>query len=287
MGSVWAGSAWPGCSGAICSQPKRNFGLVHWTGHGSPTWGGNAIDVSTPGNYTESLDDTHPAFAISQTCSNLDPTFADNIGAVLLRKGAIGVLGATRISWPDENNWHPTPYSTHSGNSDVTYGFIDELVASGLAAGAALSQVRTHLAGVISGCTDHDSRFDQAGQLLLFSFYGDPTIGLANQTNPSVVTLPSDTPTNVALTAGQTKTFFADNWPGKGNPYWTANVVLSISSLTGQPIPSGTARVNGVAYPFGGGLKYYQVLDVPDKGPYTIEISATAATTIQIDLGNR
>jgi hypothetical protein len=99
----------------------------------------------------------------------------------------------------------------------------------------------------------------------LFTLLGDPTIGIDNvQTNPGTILLPSDTPTNVVLAAGASKTLYADNWPSKGNLWWTANVVLAINSLGGKPIPSGTVWVNGVSYPIGGNNSYYQEINIPD-----------------------
>ncbi|MBN1608340.1 MAG: fibronectin type III domain-containing protein [Polyangiaceae bacterium] len=102
---------------------------------------------------------------------------------------------------------------------------------------------------------------------------------------PSV--LPSDVPTNVALAPQETVTLYADNWPSKDNPYWTANVVLSVNSISGWVIPPATAVVNGVSYPFGGNYQYYEVIDIPDEGPYTIAITSTSAVTLQVQLGNR
>jgi hypothetical protein len=290
MGSVWAGSAWSGCSGAICSQPRKRFGLVHWTGHGGATSAGDIIDVAASNDYSPYLDDTHPAFVVSQSCSSSDPREPNNIGAVLLRNGAIGFLGGAVGTWPAMNSWQPLPdlYSTKAGNTDVTYGFIKELVVSGLPAGQALSALRSHLAGVIAGVVGDDYlQRDYAAQLLLFTLYGDPTLGMANTTNPGVVTLPPTTPVNVSLTPGQTKVLYADDWPSKGNPNWTANIVLSVNSLTGKPIPNGTIWVNGVSYSIGGNGQYYQELNIADQGPYTIEVSASVVTTLQLVLGNR
>lgn len=292
MGSAWAGSAWSGCSGSVCGT-KHNFGLVSWATHGSPYSAQNLLDIATIGDYTESLDDEHPAFVASQSCSNISRidglSSRFNVGEALLRKGAIGFVGSTEVSYQgnDYNFFFPSLYTNTVGNVDVIYGFIQELVASGLPAGEAMRAMHENRGLVTAAETVPGTKRFYAAQLLMFNYYGDPTIGYQNAANPKVVSLPSDTPTNVTLGANESATLFADNWPSKGNPNWTANVVLSVNSLTGKPIPAGTVWVNGKAYTIGGGQKYYQELDIADKGPYTIEISVAAATTIQVTLGNR
>lgn len=287
VGSVWARGAWAGCQGGICSQPKENFGVVFWSAHGGDTGASNVIELTNPAyDYSEELDDTHPAFTVTLSCRNSVPFNSNNLGSALLNNGSIAVLGASRYAWPGGADW-ADPYVDTAASTDVGFGFVMELIAGGMPAGEALSAVRTYLwENVISLMPNTDGlKLGWMGQQMLFNLYGDPTIGLKNVQNSSVVTLPSDTPTNVTVDAGETVTLFADNWPSKGNPWWTANVVLAVNSLSGRPAPSGTIRVNGVAYSFGG--SYYQEINISDKGPYTIEISASAAASLQITLGNR
>jgi len=45
--------------------------------------------------------------------------------------------------------------------------------------------------------------------------------------------------------------------------------------------------VNGVSYSIGGTALYFQVVDIPNAGPYTITITISAADTVQIALTNR
>jgi hypothetical protein len=73
-------------------------------------------------------------------------------------------------------------------------------------------------------------------------------------------------------------TLYADNWPSKGNPYWTANIVIALTTLDGHPIPDGNLWVNGTAYPVGGNNLYYQTVDVPNTGPYTVQVVLGAAS---------
>jgi hypothetical protein len=294
VGSAWAGSAWPGCSGAICSQPKMNFGVVTWAAHGSHHNSSNIIDVNGATQYAAYLDDAHPAFVASQSCENAHPdtdgmTPDDNVAAALLRKGAIGFLGATRTSWEGFFNHYDltTLYaSTGVGNVDVVYGFVKGLVDSKLTGGQAMKAMLINRGAALAGVSDLHTRRSMANQIYMFNYFGDPTIGLENPGSSTVIPLPPYTPTNVTLTANQTKTFYADNWPSKGNPNWTADIVLTINSLSGSPIPKGTVWVNGVSYSYGGNGLYYQVLNIADKGPYTIDISSSTSANLQLTLNN-
>jgi hypothetical protein len=187
MGSVWAGGAWSGCQGAACTSPKKNFGVALWAAHGGPTGAVNTIEVSWTTDYSKSLDDQHPSFTVAQSCHNANPYYSNNVGATLMKNGAIAFLGATRVSWPDgDGSPVPNPYTTTVGENDVTYGFLTELIANNLAAGRAMSAVRVHSSGLVSACADWHRKMDWAAQLLLFNLYGDPTVGLL----PSAPKLP-------------------------------------------------------------------------------------------------
>jgi hypothetical protein len=285
VGSVWAGNVWSGCQGTICSSPKQNFGLVFWAAHGWPQGASDIIDSSS---YVSSLDDLHPAFTVQQSCSNSSPYSSDNISTALLTNGAIASLGATRISWPDGDLTHP--YQNSAGENDVSYGYILEMISNGFTAGQALSNVRGHLSGVVSGIPNSNwhLKMDYAAQLLLFNLYGDPSIGFTNPAgNPSVIPLGSQVPKAIGVTANTPVTLYADNWPSKGSPYWTANIVIALTTLDGHPIPAGKLIVNGTSYPVGGNFVWYQAIDVPDSGPYTIQVVLGAPSQILITLQNQ
>jgi hypothetical protein len=42
-----------------------------------------------------------------------------------------------------------------------------------------------------------------------------------------------------------------------------------------------------VSHAFGGNKQYYEFIDIPDQGPYTIVISSTSTANLQIHLANR
>jgi hypothetical protein len=166
VGSAWAGNAWSKCQGALCSSPKKNFGLVYWATHGSPQSASEIIDTNS---YVSSLDDLHPAFTVQQSCNNSDPYYSDNISSALLQNGAIASLGASRISWPDGDN-NP-PYKNSAGENDVVYGYMFEMITNGYSAGQALSNVRMNLNGVVAAVplTNWWLKEEYAAQLLLFN----------------------------------------------------------------------------------------------------------------------
>jgi hypothetical protein len=77
------------------------FAFVDWAGHGSAyasyimySTGEAFVSTSTCPN----LNDDHPAIVFADACSNSD-TDADNIGQEMLKQGAVGFLGATKVAY--------------------------------------------------------------------------------------------------------------------------------------------------------------------------------------------
>ena len=86
------------------------YAFVDWAGHGSPTAcyeyypSQPFVDTDTC-NY---LNDNYPAIVFADACSNSD-TDDDNIGQMMIKQGAIGFLGATKVAygkpgWTDPNS---------------------------------------------------------------------------------------------------------------------------------------------------------------------------------------
>lgn len=73
----------------------NHYGVVYYNTHG---WGQGASDVITSAQCSQ-LDDTHPAFVFSKACSTAYPEASDNLCAMLVHNGAVGVVGATRVSY--------------------------------------------------------------------------------------------------------------------------------------------------------------------------------------------
>jgi hypothetical protein len=80
------------------SQGKYAF--VNWAGHGSPvsshiyhSGGGPFVSTST----CPLLNDDYPSIIFANACSNSD-TDEDNLGQMMLKQGAVGFVGATKVA---------------------------------------------------------------------------------------------------------------------------------------------------------------------------------------------
>jgi hypothetical protein len=86
---------------------EGTYAFVDWAGHGSPTACYEYypqqpfVDTDT----CNDLNDEYPAIIFADACSNSD-TDDDNIGQMMLKQGAIGFLGATKVAYgmPAWNN---------------------------------------------------------------------------------------------------------------------------------------------------------------------------------------
>ena len=78
-----------------------SYAFVNWAGHGSPTSAhvmyskGSAFVDSNTCNY---LNDDYPAIIFADACSNSDTDYL-NIGQAMLKQGAVGFLGATKVAY--------------------------------------------------------------------------------------------------------------------------------------------------------------------------------------------
>jgi len=110
-----------------------SYAFVNWAGHGSPTSchvmyskGSAFVDTDTC-NY---LNDDYPSIVFADACSNSD-TDDDNIGQMMLKQGAVGFLGATKVAYgmPGWNN----PYSGSSQSMDYffTIGCTEGILTMG------------------------------------------------------------------------------------------------------------------------------------------------------------
>jgi len=108
------------------------FAFVDWAGHGSPTacyeyYPSQAFVDTDTCNY---LNDDYPSIVFADACSNSD-TDDDNIGQMMLKQGAVGFLGATKVAYgmPGWNN----PYSGSSQSMDYffTIGCTEGILTMG------------------------------------------------------------------------------------------------------------------------------------------------------------
>jgi hypothetical protein len=110
-----------------------SYAFVNYAGHGSPTSchimyskGSAFVDTDTC-NY---LNDDYPAIVFADACSNSD-TDHDNIGQMLLKQGAVGFLGATKVAY-GKHAWDD-PYDGSSQSLDYffTTGCTEGILTQG------------------------------------------------------------------------------------------------------------------------------------------------------------
>jgi hypothetical protein len=87
-------------SNVMAVWPTGQYAFVNWAGHGSPT-SCHIAGLGAPAFISSSdcpqLDDNHPAIIFADACSNSD-THSLNIGQAMLKEGAVGFVGATRVA---------------------------------------------------------------------------------------------------------------------------------------------------------------------------------------------
>lgn len=92
-----------------------SFAFVDWAGHGSPT-ACYRYHPSTPFVDTATcnyLNDDYPAIIFADACSNSDTDYL-NIGQAMMKQGAIGFLGATKVAYGMPGWDHPNDGSSQS-----------------------------------------------------------------------------------------------------------------------------------------------------------------------------
>ncbi len=88
-------------SNVVSVWSSGTFAFVDWAGHGSPTschvWYSKGSAFVT-NNTCPNLNDDYPAIVFADACSNSDTDYL-NIGQAMLRQGAVGFVGATKVAF--------------------------------------------------------------------------------------------------------------------------------------------------------------------------------------------
>jgi hypothetical protein len=159
-------------------------GFVSWLTHGS---GRGAQAVMLQGN-ARSLPDDKPFFTFQASCYNGQPTTIDNLAYELLKNGAIGTIGAATIS---HGPGSPMPsLRDDAGNAGMAYNFAERLIAQGMSAGEALTDLRRTV--------DVSNRWWYWKNYLTFNLWGDPSIGIGSHAQA-----PEPTPGDAGVDGGQ------------------------------------------------------------------------------------
>ncbi|MBN2055681.1 hypothetical protein JW905_12200, partial [bacterium] len=96
--------------------PNGTYAFVNWAGHGS-YYGCYIMGAGAP-SFVESsdcslLDDEYPAIIFADACSNSDTDYV-NIGAAMLKRGAVGFVGATKVAYGSGGWSQPSDGSSQS-----------------------------------------------------------------------------------------------------------------------------------------------------------------------------
>lgn len=150
----------------------NDYGIMCWSGHGSPTVAQAGYSGCFDGwffqsNDCSSLDNNHPSFTYHASCSNGYPEESNNIQYSLLKQGGISTVAATRQSW-----YAGIDYNYIAGTNSIFgigYEYISRLTQD-LPGGDALAQVKLNNPLPV-GNGWLQNFYD-------FNLYGDPSVGL-------------------------------------------------------------------------------------------------------------
>ena len=152
------------------------FGIVGWWGHGSATstsvgcsgcWDGTLFNNV----QTSALDDNHPSFTYQCSCTNAYPENSNNLAYAILKRGGIGSVSATRVSWFNTGVGYGD-FDGSSTNSGIGYEYVDRLTQE-LKAGESLYVAKLSVVPDIWANTRLMNQYD-------FNLYGDPSTGLGS-----------------------------------------------------------------------------------------------------------
>ena len=112
------------------------YAFVNWAGHGSPT-SSHIYGIGAPAFIAASdcplLNDSYPAIIFADACSNSDTDYL-NIGQAMLKQGAVGFVGATKVAY-GQPGWSG-PYSGSTQSLD--YYFTTAVTSGDYTQGEAL-----------------------------------------------------------------------------------------------------------------------------------------------------
>ena len=125
------------------------YGINCWWAHGSATsasvgYSPNHWDNTLfRSSYCSSLDDDHPAFTYQCSCTNGQPETSNNLQYSILKKGGIGTVSATRLSWFNTGVGYGQ-FNGSTTNSGIGYEYVKRLTQN-MDDGIALYQTKSSM----------------------------------------------------------------------------------------------------------------------------------------------
>ncbi len=185
---------------------SQQFGLVCWTGHGSPVGVVRTVWGASPGGSTapdkEELSqpklihssdfrqtDVKWGIVLAASCSTSNPKILYNLGASVLRAGCASYIGSTGVAWGPSYWREPKD----GGMDTILYLFSKNIVKPGTTTGEALDYALYEFGDKYFWGDVEDP--PEASQMNIFNFnlYGDPAVTLirGDETPRIVVKEPS------------------------------------------------------------------------------------------------
>jgi len=205
------------------SWSNGSFCFVNWAGHGSP-WSshimGHGSEAYIETSDCSQLNDDYPAIIWADSCSNSD-TDENNLGREMLKRGAVGFVGATKVAL-GSGGWND-PYDGSSQSCD--YWFTTKVTSGEMTQGEA------HQYSLRQNYTNGLWYYDKY-EVFEWTLWGNPDLGLGEvaTTAGNLVIGPGpggDNPTEVRvydsadIAAGPT-----DSWSAYGVDRYGVNVAL-------------------------------------------------------------
>ncbi|HOO96250.1 MAG TPA: C25 family cysteine peptidase [Caldisericia bacterium] len=232
----------PVSDSTLSSRFPENFGLVCWTGHGSPERVVRTIWYEKPGGVSapEEKNLKQPklihssdvksstlrwGIVMAASCSTSNPRREYNLGAACLAAGAVGYVGSTGVAW-GPSYWRTVD---DGGMNTVYYLFAKNISQTGTTTGEAMANsLYEYAKDYFWGDTEDPP---EASQMNIFNYnlYGDPAVTLVRGDQsprlvvdePSTYSYPGGTAVWEGKVTGEIGTSFkAQVIPGQMDMAW-------------------------------------------------------------------
>ncbi len=182
----------------VTNEFSKGYGLVNWNAHGLSTatyrlyWqddDGDGVpesrEIASPyfisTGKIEQFNDDKPAIVFSCSCENAHPEWK-NLGAELLKQGAVSFIGASRNAWGTVG-WRSVK---DGGCTSLDYLFTDHLISNEKSVGPALYDAKYEF------FTEYDTwGWTNYQNLYAFNLYGDPATSYETITSFLPPSIPS------------------------------------------------------------------------------------------------
>ena len=160
-------------SNVISIWSTDNYAFVNWAGHGSPTgcYRYHPSEAFILSDDCPSLNDDFPAIIFADACSNSDTDYL-NIGQTMLKQGAVGFVGATKVALGRPGWEEPADGSSQT----LDYLFTTAVTSTQYTQGAALQYAITEM--YVNGYWSHlkYETFEWS------ALWGNPNLGMGQYT---------------------------------------------------------------------------------------------------------